>query len=241
MPSAAVRLLDVTFRWHQQDSLTLDVEKFEVAPGERLFLHGPSGSGKTTLLNLLAGVSAPESGVVELLDEDISSFSSARRDVFRSDHIGLIFQMFNLVPYLSMLENVLLPCRFSRRRHERAIVAGCDLYSAAERLLDEMGLTDPALRKRSVSKLSVGQQQRVAAARALIGAPDLIIADEPTSSLDADAQDAFLQLLFGEIARTGSTLLFVSHDKRLEEKFDRTLALSEINRTNASGPEGESQ
>jgi putative ABC transport system ATP-binding protein len=241
MSSFIIRLSDVNFRWRGQDHLTLDIPRFEVAPKERVFIHGPSGSGKTTLLNLLAGVSVPESGIVDVLDQNIAALSNAGRDGFRSDHIGLIFQMFNLVPYLSLIENVLLPCRFSHRRRERALAGDGDLESAAARLLSEMGLGDHRLQQRTVANLSVGQQQRVAVARALIGEPELITADEPTSSLDADAQRSFLQLLFDEVNKAGSTLLFVSHDRHMEDQFDRTIALSEINRVANSDPGGQTE
>ncbi len=243
MSSPAVRLSDVNFRWRGHDHLTLDIPAFDVQPGERVFIHGPSGSGKTTLLNVLAGVATPERGGVEVLGENIAALSNRGRDGFRADHIGLIFQMFNLVPYLSVVENVLLPCRFSPRRRERAVAADGDLYSSAIRLLSEVGMVGSGFQRRPVSNLSVGQQQRVAAARALVGAPELIIADEPTSSLDADVQESFLQLLFSEIEQSRSTLLFVSHDRRLEGRFDRAVALSEFNRAagqEAGGPDVES-
>ncbi len=238
MSSPIIRLTDVHFRWPGQDHLTLDIPSFQVMAGERVFIHGPSGSGKTTLLNLLAGVATPETGEVEVLGADFGAFSNAGRDVFRADHVGLIFQMFNLVPYLSVVENVLLPCRFSKRRRDRALAGGSALDAVAGRLLSEVGLDDPAVQRRSVTELSVGQQQRVAAARALIGGPELVIADEPTSSLDADAQTSFLRLLFDEVARVGATLLFVSHDQRLRDRFDRDVALAGINRSADLQPAG---
>jgi putative ABC transport system ATP-binding protein len=141
------------------------------------------------------------------------------------DHIGLIFQQFNLIPYLSVLDNVLLPCRFSRRRREQA----GDMADSAARLLGHLDL-DASLWQRPATALSVGQQQRVAAARALIGRPELVIADEPTSSLDAERQAAFLDLLIDECNEAGAALVFVSHDRRLAGRFGRELALTEINR-----------
>jgi len=238
MPLPVFRVSGVTYHWRGQGHLTLDIPAFSVESGERLFIHGPSGSGKTTLLNLLAGISKPDSGEMDVLGENISALSNAGRDVFRANHIGLIFQMFNLVPYLSIIENVLLPCRFSTRRRERAMASDGDLYAAATRLLSEVGMNERRHQKQPVAKLSVGQQQRVAAARALIGSPELIIADEPTSSLDATAQDSFLRLLFREVERSNSTLVFVSHDRRLESRFDRVVALSEINHTSEPLDEG---
>lgn len=239
MPSSVVQFTGVKFRWQRQEPLLLEVSSFDVLAGERLFIHGPSGSGKTTLLNLIAGVVIPEQGDVRILDRSLMQLSGAGRDAFRSDHIGMIFQMFNLVPYLSLIENVLLPCRFSARRRDRAAAKDGSLETAAIRLLSELGLDVPRLRLRPVSELSVGQQQRVAAARALIGAPELIIADEPTSSLDADAQETFLQLLFDEVRQAAGTLVFVSHDRRLEDRFDRTVKLTEISDLATAQPEME--
>lgn len=231
-----IRITDVTFRWRTGAEPVLDISSFEVASGERVFLKGPSGSGKTTLLNLLGGVVAPETGTVSVGGIDIAALPAARRDAFRADHIGFIFQMFNLVPYLSLLDNAALPCRFSAARRARAEAAGGSAEAEADRLLSRMGLDVPALGGRPVTELSVGQQQRVAAARALIGAPGLIVADEPTSALDADARRTFLDLLFAEVAAAGSTLLFVSHDTALEAGFDRAVALSEINRAAGAAP-----
>jgi len=230
MGDTMIRMSDVHFRWRRDDPLVLDIARLEVSAGERIFIRGPSGSGKTTLLNLLGGVAVPETGGVSILDTDIAALGGAQRDAFRADHIGFIFQMFNLVPYLSLIDNVTLPCRFSAARRGRALQKAGSLDDEARRLLGHMELDVDALASRPVSRLSMGQQQRVAAARALIGTPGLIIADEPTSSIDADARQSFLDLLFREVAGAGSTLLFVSHDGGLEQAFDRTLLLADINR-----------
>jgi putative ABC transport system ATP-binding protein len=206
----------------------------QVARGERIFIHGASGSGKSTLLSLLAGVNPPSGGEVQVLGEALGRLSGAKRDRFRSDHIGFVFQLFNLIPYLSVLENVTLPCRFSHRRRHKALQSGNSLDAEAMRLLQHLDMADDALIHRPVTELSVGQQQRVATARALIGAPEIIIADEPTSALDSDMRQAFLRLLFQECGATGSTLLFVSHDRQLEPMFERHVALHEINRPQAA-------
>ena len=232
MAACAIRLTEVCFRWRAGQPLVLDIPHLEVFQGERVFIKGPSGSGKTTLLNLLGGVSVPEAGKVIVLDSDLAELSGPRRDAFRADHIGFIFQMFNLVPYLSLVENVALPCRFSAARLERAIQASGSLEGEARRLLTAMELDPDALGSRPVTELSVGQQQRVAAARSLIGAPQIVIADEPTSALDSDTRHAFLELLFAEVKAAEATLLFVSHDASLQDGFDRPLALAEINRAN---------
>lgn len=225
-----IKMSEVRFRWQPAGPIVLDIPEFEVAAGERIFVRGPSGSGKTTLLNLLGGVAAPQSGRIWIKGTDITVMTNAGRDRFRADHIGFIFQMFNLVPYLSMLDNVTLPCRFSAERRERVLETSGSLEEEARRLLAHMQLDVDVLSIRPVSQLSVGQQQRVAAARSLIGGPELIIADEPTSSIDEDATGSFLDLLFAEVARTGATLLFVSHESRLGPLFDRTVALRDINR-----------
>lgn len=227
-----IRLADLRFRWHARDPLVLDIPDLAVASGEKLFVKGPSGSGKTTLLNLLGGVAKPEAGTVSILGTEIVGLGGAARDAFRADHIGFVFQAFNLVPYLPLIDNVLLPCRFSARRRERA---GKRPETEAWRLLAHMGLDVERLSRRGVARLSQGEQQRVAAARALIGAPELIVADEPTSALDADVREAFLALLFEEVDKAGATLVFVSHDDRLEPAFGRSLALSEFNRANPGG------
>ncbi len=209
----------------------LDIAHFRLQPGERLFLRGPSGSGKSTLLGLIAGVLVPQDGQIRVLGEDLSALSPAARDRLRADRLGVIFQMFNLVPYLSVTGNVLLPLHFSPARR-RALGAGAE--TEARRLLARLGLDDEALLRRRVSDLSVGQQQRVAAARALIGGPAIVIADEPTSALDADARDRFITLLSEEAARTGAGLLFVSHDASLARLFDRSVDLAAINRVSTS-------
>ena len=225
-----VELSNVRFSWAAASPVVVDIESLRIANAERIFLRGPSGSGKTTLLSLLAGVVAPREGTVRVLGQDLGKLGSAARDRFRADHIGFIFQMFNLIPYLSVVENVCLACGFSERRRLRATRAGASVETEAVRLLGHLDMADAAVLRRPVTNLSVGQQQRVAAARALIGAPELVIADEPTSSLDADLRSAFLDLLFRECAQERTTLIFVSHDASLAPRFDREIAFSAINR-----------
>lgn len=223
-----LELRDIGFAWPGQAQL-LDIPHFALRRGETLFLKGPSGSGKTTLLGLLGGVQKPQRGSICLLGEDLGTLSSARRDHFRVDHTGYIFQQFNLLPFLSVLENVELPCHFSRSRAARAEERHGSIADASRALLAHLGLGEALLQRRA-DNLSIGQQQRVAAARALIGQPELVIADEPTSALDADAREAFLQLLFAECRDAGASLLFVSHDQSLAPLFDRSLSLADLNR-----------
>jgi putative ABC transport system ATP-binding protein len=234
MTAYLLELSQLGFAWPGQTEL-LDIPAFQLAKGESLFLNGPSGSGKTTLLGLLGGVQRAGRGTVRLLDQDLSLLSAGARDRFRVDHTGYIFQQFNLLPFLSVRENVALPCRFSRLRTERARQRHGSVEQAARQLLDHLGLP-AALHERRAEALSIGQQQRVAAARALIGQPELVIADEPTSALDADAREAFLHLLFAECRAAGASLLFVSHDQSLAPLFDRSLSLLDLNRA-ARAPE----
>jgi len=196
-----------------------------------VFLRGPSGSGKTTLLSLLAAIVKPQAGELIIDGVDLVAMDGTDSDRFRAEHIGLVFQQFNLLPFLTVTENVLLPCRFSKERRRRAEEAGGSVKDEAKRLLLEMQLPEELLSSRSSMQLSVGQQQRVAVARALIGRPGLIIADEPTSALDTDSRSSFLNLLFNEVRASGATLLFVSHDASLASEFDRSVDLFEINRT----------
>lgn len=223
-----IALDNLVFRWPGQAEPCLDIPAFRIAAGERVFLHGPSGAGKSTLLAVLGGVAVPERGRVELLGSNIVALSGHGRDAFRAEHIGFIFQQFNLLPWLSAMDNVLLPCTFSARRRRRVANPSSD----AAQLLERLDLA-PALWRKPAAELSVGQQQRVAAARALIGKPEILIADEPTSALDAPRQQAFIDLLLAEAASVGACLLFVSHDRRLAVHFDRVLSLVDINRASA--------
>jgi putative ABC transport system ATP-binding protein len=220
------------FTWPGVKTPCIDIEAFRIAAGESVFLHGPSGCGKSTLLSLLAGVLVADEGRVTLLGHDWSKLSGAARDRSRVAHVGYIFQQFNLLPYLSVLDNVLLPCRFSARREAQAARNGSSRESA-EHLLDQMGL-DRNLWKRQALQLSVGQQQRVAAARALIGQPEVVIADEPTSALDEDRREAFLDVLLTACVENRSALVFVSHDQRIAQRFARHVLLPEINRAASS-------
>jgi putative ABC transport system ATP-binding protein len=226
----AVCIDSLEFGWKRDAGPVLAIDRLRIGRGERIFIEGPSGSGKSTLLSLLAGVLVPRKGEVVIDGVKISSLSGAARDRLRADNIGYIFQMFNLIPYLSVIENVLLPCKFSQRRREKAGGLKGAGKTEAVRLLQTLDMGEPATLKTPVTELSVGQQQRVAAARALIGKPGLIIADEPTSALDAAHRETFIQLLFQECKQEGNTLVFVSHDTSLAGMFDRTIRLTEINR-----------
>lgn len=219
-----IEIQNLKFSYHAS-SPVIDIVGLAIKKGERIFLHGPSGSGKSTLLNLFAGVLAPQEGSIKILDKDIGKFSHSGRDQFRGDHIGFIFQRFNLINYLSIAENISLPCRTSKVRKQN-LHDSMDVEIA--HLVEHLNLK-PYINK-TVSKLSVGQQQRVAVARALIGNPEIVIADEPTSSLDDDVTDKFIELLLKECDEKKTTIIFVSHDKRLAKYFDREVELLAINK-----------
>lgn len=230
MDDNCVLIENLHFAWQADADPVLSIPQFNIGVGERVFLQGPSGCGKTTLLSLIAAVLSPQSGSIVIDGVSLDTLHRGQRDQFRVDRIGLVFQQFNLLPFLSVAENIQLPCRFSKRRRVQARSAGLSLNAETDRLLSAMNLLPDAIKNQPATQLSVGQQQRVAVARALIGQPPLIIADEPTSALDSDTRRAFLDLLFTEVDAAGATLLFVSHDASLADVFDRRLDLRDINR-----------
>ncbi len=225
MKKAVVEIRDLAFAWPGGDAV-LDLPALTLREGERVFIKGPSGSGKSTLLGLLAGIQTANHGTLEVLGQPLARLSGRARDHFRAANLGYIFQQFNLLPFLSVQDNVTAALTFSPAK--RARLQGSP-EQEARRLLAELQLPDEALH-RPVHALSIGQQQRVAAARALIGSPPLVIADEPTSALDTDNRAAFIKLLFEECDKQGSTLIFVSHDPHLEPLFPRVENLQQLNR-----------
>ncbi|MGI9510875.1 MAG: ABC transporter ATP-binding protein [Geminicoccaceae bacterium] len=223
-----IQVDDVHFRWPGREGFSLVIEAFHVVTAEKLLLIGPSGSGKSTLLSLLCGIVLPDDGQIRVLGTDLATLDAAARDRARVEHFGIIFQMFNLLPYLSVIDNVLLPLSFSKKRRLRAAEGASSVNGQARRLLGRLGLDADVLAARSAARLSVGQQQRVAAARALIGRPEILVADEPTSALDRKHQRHFLELLFGEAEEAGTTVIMVSHDETLAPEFDRVVDLTDI-------------
>lgn len=226
-PLDAVSFADVSYSWPGPSPFTLTIADFELHRGEKLLLLGPSGSGKSTFLSLLAGIVVPDRGRIDVSGTNMAKLSGAARDRFRVDHFGIIFQLFNLLPYASLIDNVLLPLRFSRLRRENALREG-SLEQVAKRLLLALGLDEAVIATSRAASLSVGQQQRVAAARALIGAPQIIVADEPTSALDRNTEGAFLKLLFAQSEEANASVIMVSHDEGLSTHFDRVVRLQDI-------------
>lgn len=224
----AIAINELKFGYHPNNPL-IQIEQLTIQAGEHVFLHGASGSGKSTLLNLISGILTPQSGDITLLEKPFSRLSSAQRDAFRANHIGVIFQEFNLIPFLTVFENIELAHFFSKKNqghpHKKT-----DYKNNIELLLEQLKLNKNLLNKRA-DQLSVGQRQRVSIARALINQPEIIIADEPTSALDTDNRDDFMHLLLDITSadeQPNSTVIFVSHDKGLANYFNRHIDITEL-------------
>lgn len=224
------RLINATgikFRYPNASNDALDIDSWQLNKGQHTFIQGKSGSGKSTLLNLLAGVYKTQAGKLTVLGQDLATLSNAKLDKFRADHIGVVFQQMNLVPYLTVAENIKLAGYFASSKKQ---ANDADIGQ----LLQQLQLPAELL-KRKASELSLGQQQRVAIARALINKPEIIIADEPTSALDADARDAFIDILLTTANSYNSSILFVSHDLSLAPKFSQTVRLESLNKALPTG------
>jgi putative ABC transport system ATP-binding protein len=225
MTNHAIALDQVRFRYPGQSLDTLRIDRWRIDAGARVFVRGASGSGKSTLLHLLAGLRLPASGEVRIAAENLCTMNAAKRDRFRARHIGIIYQQFNLVPYLSVLDNVLLAPVLARQSNAETRIRAQDLLTILR--------IAPSLFQQAAEHLSIGQQQRVAIARALINRPSLLLADEPTSALDVDNRDAFIAELMALCEQAESTLLFVSHDASLMKHFDSCVELARLNQAEA--------
>ncbi len=213
------------FSYPNTDTPILDLAPLHVRENEHIFLHGKSGSGKSTFLNILCGVLEPQKSDISILQTDITQLSASQKDRFRADNFGIIFQQFNLLPYLSVSQNIVLPCAFSKQKALHVSVQESEIL----KLMDALELPAHLLHKQAMH-LSVGEQQRVALARALIGSPRIIIADEPTSALDDESKQSFMRHLFSQTKAQNSTLIFVSHDKTLATHFDKVYDFGSLNR-----------
>lgn len=219
----AVRIKQLYFSYSVKSSTAvLDIPEWCIKQGDRVFIQGPSGSGKSTLLNLLAGILTATQGSINILGQDLGKLSARKRDAFRANHLGIVFQQFNLIQYLSVLDNIRLAAYFGNKDSS-------DIDLRAQQLFAALGLNRMLVTKQA-GELSVGQQQRVAIARALINSPEILIADEPTSALDSATRDTFMKLLINISQMQGITLVFVSHDIALAQHFQHVVNLTEINR-----------
>jgi putative ABC transport system ATP-binding protein len=223
MSAALVDLQGLEFSWGAKETL-IHLPCWQVQAGEQLLISGPSGCGKSTLLALIAGIMVAPKGSVKLLGVDLASLTAAHRDRFRADHIGIVFQQFNLIPYLSALDNMVLACRLSSRRSQSFSTVN-SMRDAARKLANDLDLDAKAI-ARPVTQLSIGQQQRVAAVRALLGEPELLLADEPSSALDAKRESQLIDLLTRQCRRQGTALILVSHHQALEKHVDRHWRMS---------------
>lgn len=220
LPSEPFAFVCRDLQFSYADKTILHIPAWQVALGSRIFLRGASGSGKSTLLNLLCGMLVPTSGDLRVLERDMTLMSGHSRDRFRARHMGVVFQQFNLIPWLSVRDNVKLAAYFANGK-----------ISVSQHLIelaDQLNLSS-ALLDRRASELSIGQQQRVAVMRALINRPEILLVDEPTSALDQDNRDAFIDVLMAILDNCGATLLFVSHDQTLAGHFPLQCSMAELN------------
>jgi putative ABC transport system ATP-binding protein len=217
----ALLLQAVKFAYASGCEPVIDIPFWKVSKGERIFLRGASGSGKSTLLNLLSGMLVATEGDVSISGTVLNRLNARQRDRFRAQHIGVVFQQFNLIPYLSVMDNVLLAASFAGGLSQKT-------REKAGHLFAQVNLPASLYQQKAMS-LSIGQQQRVAIVRALLNSPDILLVDEPTSALDADNRDAFMALLLKVVAEQEASLVFVSHDLSLAHYFENTIELNDMN------------
>ena len=208
---------------YPKSAFQLDIEQLSMARGESVAVVGPSGSGKTTLLNLISGISVPERGKIVVDDTDVASLADAQRRNFRIANIGFVFQQFELISYLNLRENIVLPHLINK-----SLPLNKSVYHRAEALAESMGLGDKLNRR--ISQLSQGEQQRVAVCRALVTDPPILLADEPTGNLDPRNKRHILDLLFKHCEETNATMLVVTHDMAILDGFDRQIDFADFHR-----------
>jgi putative ABC transport system ATP-binding protein len=216
----AILMSKVMYRYPKSTAAALNIDDWRVKPGEQVFIYGRSGTGKSTLLNLLAGILTTKEGSITILGQALSELSARQRDSFRARHIGMVFQQFNLVPHLSVMENIQLAAYFAGTNDE-LVQQRCQVLF--EGLSLELNLIN-----RRADTLSIGQQQRVAIARALINHPKLLIVDEPTSALDNEAKAGFITMLMSLVKKEQTTLIFVSHDETLMPFFSQQISMADL-------------
>jgi putative ABC transport system ATP-binding protein len=220
MPGMALQLRDLVFRY-TSERFALKIPRLDLAAGEHLAITGPSGCGKTTLLRLACGILTPEAGSVTAGETVLSSLPESARRRFRLHQIGLVFQTFELVPYLNARDNILLPFRVSTD-----LILSPEVNARAEALAEQTGITH--LLGQSPAEISQGERQRIALCRALITGPAMILADEPTGSLDPQNQQRAVALLHDQARHAGATLVMVTHEPSLLGGFDRHISLPEL-------------
>jgi putative ABC transport system ATP-binding protein len=220
MPTPVVRVRNLAFRYGDGD-FRLHIPGLEVERASSAAFIGPSGSGKTTLLHLIAGIALPQSGTIETDGVDVTTLSESARRQFRIKTVGLVFQEFELLEYLSVLDNVLLPYRINS-----ALELTSAVRDRARRIADEVGIGDKL--NRYPRQLSQGERQRVGVCRAVLTEPAVLLADEPTGNLDPLNKRRVLDILFDYAEASGTTLLTVTHDHDLLERFEHVVDFKEL-------------
>jgi putative ABC transport system ATP-binding protein len=222
MSKILIDIKNLKYSFNKNSKFQLNIEKFILKKSDSILIYGESGAGKSTFLNLLSGTVNPQEGIIKILGKNITAASSFRKDKIRGDHFGIVFQTFNLLPYLTVKNNILLGKAYSNRKQSLSN------NDEIKMIMDKLSLNFNELINRKAFELSIGQQQRVAVARALIGKPEIILADEPTSALDKNNQKEFIDLLFKSLNENEQGLIMVSHDKKLSNKFKIVKNITEI-------------
>ena len=220
----AIEINDLLFEWKNKKQFSLKIKELKIQNKKKIIIFGRSGSGKSTLLNLISGILSPSSGTLCVKNIEINQLSQKKKDQFRANNIGVIFQQFNILDYLSPLQNILLPCFFTQfKKHDKKY-----FYNRTFHLAEKLNIKKNILYQNNSKNLSVGQKLRIAILRAIINKPYLILADEATSALDEINKNDFINLLMNLCNEEKVTLLMASHDTSLKKNFDMSINLEKI-------------